>query len=183
MSAHQSLRLATQSLHERVEAAVDLPAQAERDYRALLVALLALFEPVEARLAALPWAEAGLDLRRHLRAPLLRADLRALGVSPADAPRVPAPAIGSLAAGFGALYVLEGSALGGTLIARRAAAALGLGPEATRFFRSEGRDVGPTWRAFLAALDAYVVGPERLAAAVQTAAATFEAFERSIAPT
>ena len=184
MTARQSLRDATRSLHDRVEAAVDLPSRAGNvdAYAGLLRAMLGLFAPIEDRLTSLPWGQTDLDIARHRRADLLRADLRALGDDPTrvrSCPNVPSPE--TLAAGFGSLYVLEGSALGGQIIAREAAASLGLGPETTRFFRSEGRDVGRTWRAFGAALDAYVTTPDRLDEATQAAAQTFEAFERCVA--
>ncbi|MDT8295496.1 hypothetical protein RQ744_16070, partial [Roseomonas mucosa] len=56
-------------------------------------------------------------------------------------------------AAFGALYVLEGSALGGQVILRRAEAALGLGPErGASFHASLGRPVGEGWRRFRQAL-------------------------------
>ena len=184
MTARQSLRDATRALHDRVETAVDLPARANTmdGYRGLLRAMLGLFAPIEDRLAALPWARAGLDLDAHRRAPLLRADLRQFaGDADPARPCTDLPAPATLAAGFGCLYVLEGSALGGQIIAREAAASLGLGPETTRFFRSDGREVGRTWRAFGAALDGYVTTPERLDEATAAASQTFEAFERCVA--
>lgn len=175
------LRDATRPHHDRVEAAVDLPARTRdrETYRALLTSLLGLFGPLERRLAALPWGEAGLDLDAHRRADLLRADVADLGGDPDPAPAAP-PAVTTLAEGFGALYVLEGSALGGQIIAREAEAALGLGGVGTRFFRSDGRAPGATWRAFGRALDGYLVTPDRLGQARRAAEATFDAFERAV---
>ena len=177
-----ALRDATRVHHERVEAAVDLPARTrDRDtYRALLASLLGLFRPLERQLAALPWREAGLDLGAHRRAALLRADVADLGGDPDAVPDAPVPATPALADGFGALYVLEGSALGGQILAREAEAALELGGVGTRFFRGDGRATGAGWRAFGRALDGYLVTPERLGRARQTAEATFDAFEQAV---
>ena len=181
-----ALRDATRAHHERVEAAVDLPGRTRdrETYRALLASLLGLFGPLERRLAALPWHAAGVDLDAHRRAGLLRADVAALGGDPGAVRDAAVPPLASLADGFGALYVLEGSALGGQILAREAEAALGLGGVGTRFFRSDGRPPGAAWRAFGRALDGYLVTPERLAHARRTAEATFDAFEQAVlAPT
>lgn len=51
-----------------------------------------------------------------MRTPLLAADLAALGLTMPDAPASPAA---DLAAAWGALYVVEGSRLGGAMLARQ----------------------------------------------------------------
>ena len=72
---------------------------------------------------------------------------------------------------LGALYVLEGAALGGQIIGRHMLKRLGF---QSRFFR-EG--AGPRWRAFRAALDE----TESYDAVERTAIATFLAFESAVA--
>lgn len=184
-SARLALKDATRDLHARVEAAVDLPAQTRTldRYRDLLAAFFGLHEPLEQRLAGLPWHEAGLDLDARRKSPLLRTDLRALGVDAAAVRPCPTlPPTGTLAAGLGCLYVLEGSTLGGQLVAREVEASLGIDARSGgAFFRSYGPDVGRMWRAFTRALDAYLVTPERQREATDAATATFEVFERWIA--
>ncbi len=174
-----ALRDATRTHHERTEAAVDLMARLHSldAYRAMVARFLGLHAPLEDALAGLPWADAGLDFEARRRTPALRADLDALGVDAATVemcPDVPHPA--TLAAGLGSLYVLEGASLGGQIIARDATAALGT--DATRFFRGDGRAVGPMWRAFGRALDSTLDTPERLGEATRAAADTFDLFER-----
>lgn len=182
LTARALLRDATRPLHDRVERAVDLTARARtRDgYRALLTAFYGLHAPIERQLAALPWDEAGLDVGARRKGPLLRADLRALGVDPAAVPRCPdLPRTDTVAAGFGCLYVLEGSTLGGQVIARDVEASLGLDAgSGAAFFRSYGADVGRMWRAFTRALDAHVDTEARRREALAAATATFETFER-----
>jgi heme oxygenase len=53
------------------------------------------------------------------------------------------------AAAFGALYVVEGSTLGGTIIARQVERSLGFTAGAgCSYFRSYGAALGPMWKAF-----------------------------------
>ena len=178
-SPRTALRDATRTHHERTETAVDLATRVHSldAYRDMVARFLGLHAPLEDALAGLPWDEAGLDFDGRRRTPALRADLADLDIDPetvelcAD---VPQPA--SLAAGLGVLYVLEGASLGGQIIARDATAALGT--QATRFFRGDGREVGPMWRAFGRALDGYLDTPERLDEATRAAAETFDLFER-----
>ena len=179
------LRDATRDHHERVEATVDLRSRTRSrdDYRALLASLLGLHGPFEARLAALPWAEGGLDFDAHRRVDGLRRDLADLGADPDTVPLADdLPALDLLADGFGALYVLEGSALGGQIIAREAEAALDLGGVGTRFLRGDGRAPGRLWRALGRALDGYLTTPERLDRARRAAEATFDAFGAWVGP-
>ena len=82
--------------------------------------------------------------------------------------------LASLASGLGCLYVLEGSTLGGRIIARRARAALGDELPVTFFTSANRLDPGAEWRTFQAALDAWWssadehAGGEVVAAANQT---------------
>src|SRR5690242_6464402 len=76
------LRAATADSHRRVEGRLFPSAVADRpSYTTMLQVLLALHEPWEARLAAVPGFPAlGVDLRSRRKAPRLRADLAALQV-------------------------------------------------------------------------------------------------------
>lgn len=101
------------------------------------------------------------------RAGRLRADLDAL--SPGWR-ALPAPEMPTLTDAMGALYVLEGAALGGQVIRRHLLARLGF---SSSFF---GEGAGPRWRAFRALLDLC----EDYDAVEATAIATFLAFERAV---
>ena len=179
--ARAHLRSVTARLHEETERVVDLAARtSDLDaYRSLVAGLFGLHEPMEDHLAALPWHEAELDFAPRRKSALLRADLRALGVDADTVPRcTDLPPVDTLAAGFGCLYVLEGSTLGGQLIAREAQQRLGLGPsDGAGFFASYGAGVGRMWRSFVHALDDFVTTPDQLDEATRAAEATFEAFQ------
>lgn len=158
LSAH--LRTATRAAHVAVEAAFALDARlSTRDaYARLLSTLRGFYRPTEAALAALPcWADLtpSLDVASRCRAGLLDDDLARLGVDAAGAGNIRPPRLSCLAHGLGCLYVLEGSALGGRIIARRAHTALGDDLPVVFFTSAGRRDLGADWRALQAALDAF----------------------------
>lgn len=140
MSFIQQLRAETAADHDRVDMlygrfALDDAA----DYRRMLIA----------HAAALPAVEAALDVADDLpawrpRTPLIAADLAAFGVAMPTPSPFAAP---DDASRWGALYVIEGSRLGGTLLARSVPPGL---PSA---YLAASHQPGE-WRALLAALDA-----------------------------
>jgi heme oxygenase len=145
----------TAPLHEHVDGRLDLPG-ALRDrahYRAVLAAMLRAWDAVERTLATSGATQAlGVDAIR--RADALRADLRALGAEGDDPARPPA-AMG-VAEGVGAVYVLEGSALGGPVVAPLVERHLGLAPgEGTAFFRGVGPRTARRWGDVQARIDAW----------------------------
>ncbi len=183
------LRDETRDLHERVEhrlPLLDADLTLER-YRATLLALHALHAPLERRLAAVPGLDrGGLDLAGRRRAGRLAADLRTLGTPPslldAESPHVPDVADVPLA--LGALYVLEGSTLGGQLLARHVTRVLPVTPgDGCTFLASHGTPVGAAWRRFRRALRARADRSDRAFAdrIVDGARRTFVAFDRATA--
>jgi heme oxygenase len=138
------------------------------------LAVLAELEPALAR-----WLPATVTPSRVER---LRSDLHALGADPAVHP-IPVAVPTGFAASLGAAYVIEGSTLGGMVLAGRFAAELGLAPdEATSYLRLRGRQTARHWRGFLDELtraDATLDGPARRAACT-AAAATFDAYAAAL---
>lgn len=152
MSLHLRLRTDTRDAHDRIEAAFDLAASlaSRAAYAGLLRRLHAFHRAFEA--AAGPHL-AGTAVGRHLgREALLRRDLAALGTEPdADGPGLAYP---GRPEAIGAAYVVEGSMLGGVVIAREVERSLGLGPgTGNAFFAGHGRDTARTWKAFCAEID------------------------------
>lgn len=81
------------------------------------------------------------------------------------------------AATFGSMYVLEGSALGGQVIARAARVSLGLTPEnGAAYFNGKGRHTAASWAEFRMLLEEQV-GPDPAACqqACNAACQTFDA--------
>jgi heme oxygenase len=183
-----SLKRRTEHLHRRVEASVAIldRLRTPGGYAALLARLYGFHEPFERRLAAVPGLDLpGLDPASRRRAARLEADLRHLGLGPGEVAALPRcaalPAPRSTAAALGCLYVVEGSALGGRVIARHVEHELGLTGAGVSFFDGDGDRVGPIWRDFCKIVEATVATAAQRHEAEEAAAETFEAFEAWVA--
>lgn len=107
----------------------------------------------------------------------LEADLAALGRTPSQIsalPMIPSlPAIDGAGGALGSLYVMEGSTLGGQLVARHLDRLLGLAPDSgARYFAGYGAETGARWREFRAIFLA-VAGTEDDEAVIAGAESTF----------
>ncbi|HEV2557809.1 MAG TPA: biliverdin-producing heme oxygenase [Microvirga sp.] len=180
------LRAETAAAHRATETSVGLPGTiaGRDDYRACLIRFLRLYRPLEERLCEFSdWPHWGIDLQDRPHAARLVDDLGRLGVRAEDLPDAPAealPALSTFAHALGALYVLEGSTLGGQLIFRRLLAAEIEGvAEACSFFNGRGAATGPLWRSFREALDAFgAAQPSQNPDVVEGAKRTFAAVGR-----
>jgi heme oxygenase len=163
-----ALRRATRAHHQRLDTALTGTFTRDR-YVAFLRASLAAIEPIEPAIER--WRPAGGAPSRDR----LRADLSALG-APAPA-RSAAEIFADADAALGAAYVVEGSALGGQVLARRVEVALGAVP--TSYLAPHGAPAtGARWRSFLAALERHGAATTAAAHARACAAAcaTFDRF-------
>jgi heme oxygenase len=156
------LRARTAPLHTQAEALLGLPDSVynRQDYCRLLERLFGLYEPLEQVFRSFDdWTRIGLALEGHPHVARLSDDLIALGSDPRRVPRVPAtmlPELPSFPHALGALYVLEGSLLGGRIILRALEPRLGsIIAGATGFFTGHGAQAGPIWQAFRATLDSF----------------------------
>ncbi|WP_341208803.1 biliverdin-producing heme oxygenase [uncultured Sphingomonas sp.] len=147
MSAMTMLRDATGAAHEAVDAAFGAHDLASPEaYRRFLLAHGRALPAAERVMAALPFART-----LPVRAPLLAADLTDLGVAAPDPlPFAPGDDAATL---WGVLYVVEGSRLGGAMLARQ------VPPE------MPGRYLGAVhasgqWRAIRIALDEAAIGKD-----------------------
>jgi heme oxygenase len=176
--AHTSLRVATHATHIRLHGLPQFQAISDgrlnrRQYAELLGSLHAFHTAIAAA------ADAGglLHLSSSpLRQRLLADDLASLGASMPVGER-PAWTAPSREALYGALYVAEGSALGGRVIARQLDYLFGDSPEGRTFFRGAD-DTGPRWRRFIAALAEF--DEDALSQMVVGAEAGFALFERCL---
>jgi heme oxygenase len=184
------LRRSTRTVHAGTEAAFALDhwLSDRETYAALLNLLRAFHFAVEAALRGLDgWDELtpSINLRSRRRAFRIDQDLASLGrpassAVPASTPVDTMP-LASLAEGLGCLYVVEGSGLGGRVIAARARAALG--PRLpTAFFADPARNIGREWQALRATLDSFGAGPNAAAgpAVIGAAHRTFAAFAATL---
>ena len=178
-----ALREATATEHRAVEALMP-PAWDTIDrqtYARHLATLAGFHVPLEDRLYAThDWAALGLpEAGARRRAELLDNDLRALGVDPDGVRRCrDLPDVALEARALGTLYVLEGSALGGQILARQVRQALGDGAPSA-FFDAGGADVSARWRSFCGFAESRAArGSDAIAPAVDAAVETFRALRR-----
>jgi len=183
------LRAATAQVHERLHGHAGLGAAASgamsrADYRLLLGRLWGFHKAFESVLEEAARSLAlDIDMGARARAPMLEEDLHILGLGADEIARL--PLCTHLfrphdEAGFmGALYVVEGSTLGGIQIAR-ALASLFDGDEGDgrRFFLGYGAQHSAMWRGFLARLEVCASDDSGETAAIEGAVETFADFER-----
>jgi heme oxygenase (biliverdin-IX-beta and delta-forming) len=168
------LRNDTDALHRRIETAIDLLSpEASLDRYAIFLLrfrsfLAAVEPPLAMRLNALGY---GYSPREGLAAE----DLAALGH--AGGSRAPAQVPDSSGArAIGCAYVLEGSTMGGQIVAKALEGRFG--PTVpTRFLRPDGGDPTRRWRAFRAFADSLPYGESADADAISGARDTFVALD------
>lgn len=175
------LRAQTARCHDRVEAVADIRGRVRTraDYIDLLGRLAGLHTGLEAQLCAHVWDRAwvgvGINIAAHCRAGLLVADLGALGMTPGAS--MAQPPFACFGHALGCLYVLEGSALGGRVVAGMVREAIGEVP--MTFLNGRGR--GGQWPAVRSALRCFEAQGGDRDAVVAGALATFDVFASQLA--
>ena len=156
----ERLKIETRPAHDGIERAVDIESRllTHASYQALLARFYGFHATWE------PLAEAAIAdpafFRARRKTQHLVSDLTALGMGADDIARLPVcrslMPMPDPAAAYGAMYVVEGSTLGGAIIARLVECRLGLTSDTgCRYFRSYGSAVGSMWRNFGARLQAF----------------------------
>lgn len=176
LPCREMLRVATRAPHERLHLHAGFSAvkdgRIERpDYLALLIRLYGFYLPFDIAAGQEP-----------VRTQWLAEDLSALGFGAASLPCIrlcaDIPRYDCQPRRLGALYVVEGSALGGRMLGRGLDALLGATAIAgRRFFAGRGAATGTAWLGFLDQIAAIDAEPSGRAALVSAAVETFEVFE------
>lgn len=171
------LRAQTREAHEALERDLGWEQRIATlpGYRSLLARFHGFHAAAEPEIGRALGDDALFEPRRRLA--LLAADLRHLGLSERAIealPRHPPLGIEGPAGALGALYVLEGSTLGGRVIGRRVAELHGFRADGgCAYYTAHGERAGAMWRAFCDRLEA---APASSSAEVVAAAnRTFEA--------
>jgi len=156
------LKSETRLLHEETERTLDLPARltSRQTYGQFLTVLAGFYTTAEKRLNEFPgWSDAGIDLAARSKAAVLLEDLSFLGSETSELASTELcdlPEIPDLAAGFGWLYVVEGSTLGGQFIARAVQQKLGFtAGSGCSFFLVYGDQTWPMWHQFCERVSTY----------------------------
>lgn len=164
----------TQQLHKDVEDLL-LPKlaaiQSKADYAAILRMFFGYFSPLENLLQQLITPALLADVAERRKADALLHDLRSLKCKDDGLALCrELPSIENEAQAMGALYVLEGSTLGGKMIAKMLGQnkALALTDNNLTFFWGYKEETGSKWKAFLQVLNQQPDAEQTIAAANQT---------------
>ena len=154
MTVHRRLKSATADLHVEVETTLNLDeiTKSAAAYSGTLCILYCVFDHAYKELVDIDFQPLKIDLGSiGRRRDWLAADLHALALAlPLPAPRSLGFELPTSGHGFGCLYVLEGSALGGRVISKRVKQTLGLGPATGgAYFHGLGRQTARHWSDFL----------------------------------
>lgn len=172
MKVREVLRQSTAAEHKRVDDLFSRFDLGRRDgYGRFLLAQAAVFLPAEEELDRLGAGTVVRDWPDRRRSDLLKADLDELSITvpePFDLIRL----FPDKASILGAIYVLEGSRLGGALLKRQVADGL------PRQFLDARQSAG-SWRTLLKLLDEFLIRPNDVEAAVAVARHTFACFARA----
>ena len=174
LSAH--LKTHTADDHKQAENSLPLFNEgfSKEDYQNLLEKLLVFFAHYEEALK--PWQH--LDIPhleyRLQRTQWIKSDLLFFGVEPAIDEIPNQISLENKNEVLGAMYVVEGSTLGGQIISRHLKLSLGIPDEATAFYRSYGENTRALWLEFKSYLDQQHVSAE----ALKKARETFNHFEK-----
>lgn len=177
----QALRIHTSSAHRAVEYRLNLPdaIRTIEDYQRWLARFFGIYYPLEESLGTFSqWKEWNIPFEPFGRVNNLSRDLRAMSV-PIEgvemASHVDIPQLSNFGEALGALYVLEGSSLGGRFILLDLSKRLGQAIHgADSFFAGRGAETGPRWNAFKLSLDRFLSRePIQFSSVLTGAMATF----------
>lgn len=185
----QQIKAATQELHRSIETLPLMSLLMSEDidlatYRQILKRLYRLHLATESHIySALSYMKPA-ELQQGHRISYLEADLRELGVcnenrQDALSNKYWRDSICGPAQALGALYVLEGSRLGGKLIARQVQQKPELAV-ATRFFSASSDEKSGQWKSFLMHFNHCLDSSEKLEQATRGAAETFQLFQQML---
>lgn len=178
------LKGSTQAAHTQIEsnpvlAKLTRPGLSVSDYRAILRSYYGFFVALENQFLRDGASRLIVDFSQRLRAPRLAHDLKGLGMSDADIKASPRaallPSTASSSALLGVMYVMEGSTLGGMIIAKGLQAYDFFTPETGSFFLADPQATSLRWKSFIEVLE-NTPGLDE-AAVVSSASQTFRSLD------
>ena len=171
------IKEATKTAHQQLEVLVVKRLKAIRnnaDYANLLKHFYAYFSKVEQAIAPFISAEVLPDYPSRRNTLYLKKDIEALGATTDELPIAQAPAVADTVSALGALYVMEGSIMGGRIIVQmleKAGITTGVS-----FFSGYGEATGQMWQRFTEVLNRHAPTEEDQVRAIAAANATFTQF-------
>ncbi|WEA01520.1 biliverdin-producing heme oxygenase [Mucilaginibacter sp. SJ] len=179
-----TIKEATKEAHQQLEKKVVQKLKAIRsnqDYADLLRYFYAYFSHLEKVIAPFITIDILPDYAQRRNSSFLKSDIEALGGDINNLPETSVPEINNVIQALGALYVMEGSIMGGSIIVQMLAK--GGITEGVSFFSGYGPATGQMWGTFISVLNAIAANDEEEAIAVHTANDTFNHFAAVFAET
>ncbi len=177
------LKEATKHKHDDLENTVNVMDRifSLDDYKILLTKFYRFYAAIEPKVAQNDLRIADFDFDERRKTRLLEKDLHALGILSDVKENVRLwenlPTLDTTAKAFGSLYVMEGATLGGQVISRHLKQHLGMTTEGgAAFFNSYGKEIGPMWKSFGAALTAFAASGADDDEIIEAARRTFDSF-------
>lgn len=176
----ERLKQQTKSNHQQLEKVLVSKLRAMRstdDYAGVLKLFYGYFGGLEGEINKVIDTSLLPDSAERRKTQSLADDLEFLGASvPEKADGDALPVLNSHLQALGALYVIEGSTLGGKIISQMVQKQLGLTDGGVSFFTSYGDRTEQMWENFKNALDYQAVNPEQEAVVITAANQTFLKF-------
>ncbi|WP_443939653.1 biliverdin-producing heme oxygenase [Pedobacter sp. MW01-1-1] len=172
-----SIKEATKTEHQHLEKKVVQKLKSIRsnsDYATLLKCFYAYFNHIEETIKPFILKEVLPDYDERRNASYIKSDILALGADMSDLPATRVPQITNTIEALGALYVLEGSIMGGSIIVKMLEK-VGI-TAGVSFFSGYGEATGMMWGNFIAVLNKYATNPQAEADAIRAANETFKNF-------
>ncbi len=174
---HQNIKENTTASHQKLEGTVVRQLKGIRsnlEYAEVLKHFYSYFNAVEQAIAPFITPEVLPDYAERRNSSHIKADILELGGDINQLPEAQAPKVSNALEALSALYVLEGSIMGGPYIVQmlnKYGVSAG-----TSFFSGYGEDTGKMWGAFTATLNKYGADESSHARAVEVANETFSRF-------
>jgi len=190
VSGADAVRSFTAELHCEVEQTLALPGsiQTMADYRRWLIRFFGIYQPLELLLTGFAgWTAAGIQFDQLGHTEALLKDLKAMACDPDSIKLASAealPMVETFGQAIGALYVLEGSKLGGRYILKDLSNRLGSEIEGMNaFFTGYGADTAVRWASFKESLDRFsALRPVEFPEVIAGARMTFAAIDAWMSP-
>lgn len=175
------LKSQTAHQHQQTEELVDIMREdfSPADYKKLLTRFYAFYKSFEPKMFdALRENPIDFDYENRQNTPKLFRDLESLGMSEAEISEIEdfddLPALDSKEKIFGALYVVEGSTLGGQVISRHLKEKFGFDESGgSAFFSGYGKETGAMWKIFRDAITNFSGGDANRGEVIGAANDTF----------
>lgn len=144
--------------------------------------MLSLYKPLEKTLALQLGNENALELNVRLnKSQWLKSDLQELKALPNE--KINAiPEIPNSLQALGVLYVVEGSSLGGQIIAKNFVTRLGLNENQTQFFKGYGPQTGVMWQRLKGFVDSQDLNQEQTQQVIEGANKAFAFITAAMRP-